>query len=168
MPATGTVVLQRRAARGGIRPDANTSGSGPHWHASLDAGVAPRQDRNHHQSRRAHRPIPTTSPTPKPTPTPSATPSGELIEGFGYDDILQVDADGLAVRTAPYTSMPQAIGYTAERGSGSGPVRLDEGDYVSVDLDPSSSATRPGTASGRWRTPSCTPAPSFGTPRTTG
>jgi hypothetical protein len=79
--------------------------------------------------------VPTMSPTSEPTATQLPSPSGEVIEGFGYDDILQVDVDGLAVRAVPYTSMPLAIGYRLN-GRRIGPVRLDAGYYVSVDLGP--------------------------------
>ena len=63
------------------------------------------------------------------------SPSGEIIDGFGYDDILRVDVNGLAVRAAPFTSSALAVGYRLG-GARIGPVRLDAGAYVSVDLGP--------------------------------
>jgi len=75
------------------------------------------------------------SPTTEPTESAGASPAPELIDGFGYDDILQVDVNGLAVRAAPLPSSALAIGYRLN-GRRIGPVRLDEGAYVSVDLGP--------------------------------
>jgi hypothetical protein len=75
-----------------------------------------------------------------PSPSWSASPSqgtafGDLLEGFGWNDILRLEVNDLAVRRGPYTNMPLATGYTLD-GASIGEVRLDAGDYVSVDLGP--------------------------------
>ena len=78
------------------------------------------------------------SPTMEPTLTPSTsetTASGEILNGFGLNDILRVDVNRLAVRVAPYTDMPLATGWTLD-GTSTGDVRLNIGDFVSVDLGP--------------------------------
>jgi hypothetical protein len=78
-----------------------------------------------------------------PSDQPSASSSvaattGELLEGFHLDDILRVEVNGLAARTGPYTNMPLTTGWTWN-GSGYdsiGDVRLNVGDFVSVELGP--------------------------------
>ena len=82
-----------------------------------------------HAQTRSHRPQPSRRRLRPPARL------GELIEGYGYDDILQVDVNGLAVRAAPFTSSALAVGYRLG-GARIGPVRLDAGAYVSVDLGP--------------------------------
>lgn len=77
---------------------------------------------------------------PSPSPSLGASPSepepdGSLLEGFGWNDILRVEVNGLAVRRAPYTHIPLAIGYRLD-GTSTGEVRLNAGDFVSVDLGP--------------------------------
>jgi len=91
-----------------------------------------------------------TSPSPTPAPSvissqtleptlgTSASPSetkasGEILNGFGLNDILRVDVNRLAVRAAPYIDMPLATGWTLD-GKSTGDVRLNIGDFVSVDL----------------------------------
>lgn len=86
----------------------------------------------------AARPSPTAMPPPSSTPLPDElerpdTPS--TLGAFGYEDILRVEVDGLAVRIAPFSHMPLATGW--EDGTRNiGEVRLSAGDYVSVDLGP--------------------------------
>jgi hypothetical protein len=76
------------------------------------------------------------APSPARSASPSpGTPIGDVLEGFGWNDILSVEVNDLAVRRAPYTSMPLATGHTLD-GASIGEVRLDAGDYVSVDLGP--------------------------------
>lgn len=71
-----------------------------------------------------------------PTPSPSeVAASGEVLEGFARNGILRVAVNRLAVRVAPYTNMPLATGWTLD-GKSIGEVRLNVGDYVSVDLGP--------------------------------
>ncbi len=74
--------------------------------------------------------------TPRPTATPVSTPSAgplgpAVVTGAGFSDILMVEVNGLAVRVSPTLSSPLAQGI--ER---TGDVRLDAGDYVSVELGP--------------------------------
>jgi hypothetical protein len=71
----------------------------------------------------------TASPTAKPSVTAPPTPGSSVITGFGFSDILRVEVNGLAVRVSPTLSSPLAQGI--ERA---GDVRLDAGDYVSVEL----------------------------------
>jgi hypothetical protein len=77
----------------------------------------------------------TTAPSPSPTAEPTAiappTPDSSVIAGFGFSDILRVEVNGLAVRVSPALGSPLAQGI--ER---TGDVRLDAGDYVSVELGP--------------------------------
>lgn len=76
------------------------------------------------------------SPSVAPTPSPAHTaPSGEVLEGFALNDILRVEVNRLAVRVAPYTHLPLATGWTLD-GKSIGEVRLNIGDFVSVDLGP--------------------------------
>lgn len=88
-------------------------------------------------------PEPTTSSSQTSSPTPIAPPSTEPsasaeTAGFAFNDILQVEVNGLAVRTAPYEHMPLATGWTTVAGAlvELGDVRLTAGDFVSVDLGP--------------------------------
>ena len=76
-------------------------------------------------------PASTASPTAEPSVTPPATPGSSVVTGFGFSDILQVEVNGLAVRVSPTLSSPLAQGI--ERA---GDVRLNAGDYVSVELGP--------------------------------
>lgn len=75
------------------------------------------------------------SPSDESSAAPSAAPAGEVLEGFHLDDILRVEVNDLAVRHAPYTHMPLAVGWTLD-GKSTGEVRLDAGDFVSVELGP--------------------------------
>lgn len=78
---------------------------------------------------------PTSTPEPTDSPTPSASATRQaLLEGFDYTDILRIEVDRLAVRTAPFTHMPLATAW--RNGEMIGEARLGPGDYVSVDLGP--------------------------------
>lgn len=79
------------------------------------------------------------SPSLAPTALPSQdAPSGALLEGFALNDILRVEVNGLAVRVKPYTDLPLATGWTLDGAvyTSIGNVRLNTGDFVSVDLGP--------------------------------
>lgn len=79
------------------------------------------------------------SPSDQPSASPSENaPSGEVFEGFGLDDILRVEVNSLAVRVKPYTDLPLATGSTFDgtKWNTIGPLRLNAGDYVSVELGP--------------------------------
>jgi hypothetical protein len=79
------------------------------------------------------------SPSYQPSASPSfAAPTGELLTGFALDDILRVEVNDLAVRVKPYTDQPLATGSTFDGAKWNliGPLRLDAGDYVSVELGP--------------------------------
>jgi hypothetical protein len=95
---------------------------------------------------------PTTSPV-SAEPTESSAPSasaaaspsqgaasGELLEGFAWNDILRVEVNALAVRVGPYTDLPLATAYTWDGATltfqAIGEVTLNAGDFVSVDLGP--------------------------------
>ncbi len=71
------------------------------------------------------------SPTAQPPGTTAPTPGPAGVTGFGFSDILQVEVNGLAVRVSPTLTSPLAQGT-----EGTGDVRLDAGDYVSVELGP--------------------------------
>jgi hypothetical protein len=81
---------------------------------------------------------PSTSSAPPSTAAPPsvAEPTGELLEGYGLFDLLQAEVDALAVRVAPDTQAPLATGYRLFDGTSIGDVRLNTGDYVTVDLGP--------------------------------
>jgi hypothetical protein len=61
-----------------------------------------------------------------------------VLEGFAWNDILRVEVNRLAVRTAPYTDMPLATGWVwnGNEYTPIGELRLGAGDFVSVDLGP--------------------------------
>jgi hypothetical protein len=81
-------------------------------------------------------PSPSSSASPSDAASPSAAElGGQLLEGFGYTDVLQVDVDGLAVRTAPDVNAPLATGHRVD-GTSIGDVRLNRGNVVRVDLGP--------------------------------
>jgi hypothetical protein len=81
-------------------------------------------------------PSPGGSGSPSVVASPTASePSGQLLEGFGFTDVLRVDVNALAVRTAPDASSPLVTGYRID-GTSIGDVRLNQGDYVSVELGP--------------------------------
>jgi hypothetical protein len=65
-------------------------------------------------------------------------PTGKVLDGFHLGDILRVDVNSLAVRVKPYTTEPLATGlrFDGTRLNPIGPVRLNVGDYVSVELGP--------------------------------
>lgn len=84
-------------------------------------------------------------PTPSPTPaTTSSTASDassaspSITTAFEYSDILQVDVDGLAARSAPSVTSPLAKVYrwNGQTNLAIGDARLAAGDYVSVELGP--------------------------------
>jgi hypothetical protein len=64
----------------------------------------------------------------------SATPPSDLA-GFEFEDILRVEVDALGVQVAPLTHMPLATGWQ-DGITDIGEVRLNTGDYVSVELGP--------------------------------
>lgn len=71
-----------------------------------------------------------------PTAAPAATPT--LHTGFQYSDVLKIQVSSLAVRKSPKRSAALVHGYDL---SGPAPidyglVRLDKGDFVSVELGP--------------------------------
>jgi hypothetical protein len=76
---------------------------------------------------------PTSSLEPTDGPTPSASATPQAL-GFDYTDILRIEVDNLAVRTAPFTSSPLATAW--RNGEMIGEARLGAGDYVSVELGP--------------------------------
>lgn len=78
-------------------------------------------------------PPPSVTPSLAAVPTPSAG-SNPAQPGFGFQDILRIEVNGLAVRSGPFTSVPLATGY--RDGTSIGEVRLNAGDHVSVDLGP--------------------------------
>jgi len=72
-----------------------------------------------------------------PDTEPSSTPAEHT--GFHYSDILRVEVDGLAVRTAPSVSSGLVQGYRVVGVPAiepTGEVRLNAGDFVSVHLGP--------------------------------
>ena len=75
------------------------------------------------------------SPSDQPSPPPS---TGEALEGFHLDDVLRVEVNSLAVRVKPYTTEPLATGsrFDGTKLNVIGSVRLNVGDYVSVELGP--------------------------------
>jgi hypothetical protein len=88
-------------------------------------------------------PEPTASPTAELSATPSPTPESSVISGFGFSDILRVEVNDLAVRVSPSPSSPlmQRIEFVTHESApntlrSTGDVRLDAGDYVSVELGP--------------------------------
>jgi len=79
------------------------------------------------------------SPSDEPSALRSAeATAGEVLEGFHEDDILRVEVNSLAVRVAPYIDQSLATGATFDGTTWNpiGPVRLNTGDYVSVELGP--------------------------------
>ena len=79
------------------------------------------------------------SPSHRPSASPSvAVPTGEVLKGFAVDDVLRVEVNDLAVRVKPYLNQPLATASTFDGAKWNviGPLRLDAGDYVSVDLGP--------------------------------
>jgi hypothetical protein len=80
-------------------------------------------------------PSPTASPEPTMSPEPSPSASdGAALDSFEYTAIFGIDVDNLAVRRAPFTSVPLATAY--RNGEEIGEARLDAGDFVSVELGP--------------------------------
>jgi hypothetical protein len=61
-----------------------------------------------------------------------------VLKGFAVDDVLRVEVNDLAVRVKPYLNQPLATASTFDGAKLNviGPVRLNAGDYVSVDLGP--------------------------------
>jgi hypothetical protein len=75
-----------------------------------------------------------TTPASAPAATSSPTPTEAPSTAFGYSDILRVEVNGLAVRQAPLLSSGLAQGFRSQEPIGD--VRLDAGDFVSVELGP--------------------------------
>lgn len=88
-------------------------------------------------------PLPTL-PSAGPSLTPAATlgatpaPTPRLAEGFNYSDILKVQVNSLAARIAPKRTSALVHGYDLSGPApvDKGTVRLDKGNYVSVELGP--------------------------------
>ena len=80
--------------------------------------------------------LPTTAPSPTPTATPAATAA--LADGFHYGDILKIQVNRLAARIAPKRTAALVHGYDLSGPApiDGGSVRLNKGDYVSVQLGP--------------------------------
>ena len=78
-------------------------------------------------------PVPTTI---VPTATPAATPL--LNPGFRFADILRVQVNSLAARIAPKrtAALVHAYDISGPAPVDGGSVRLDKGDFVSVELGP--------------------------------
>ena len=77
------------------------------------------------------------APTTEPpsSASPEATTPASSLPQYAFQDILQIEVDRLPVRVAPLSHMPLATGWrdgTTEVGD----VRLDTGDFVSVDIGP--------------------------------
>lgn len=79
---------------------------------------------------------PSLTPTATPGPTSGATP--QLADGFHYSDILRVQVNSLAARIAPKRTAALVHGYDLSGPApvDKGSVRLNKGDYVSVELGP--------------------------------
>ena len=75
---------------------------------------------------------PTSTPASSPTDPPVVTPTPP--KAFKYSDILRVGVDGLAVRASPTRSARLLQG--DREAEPIGDIRLDEGDFVSVELGP--------------------------------
>ncbi|MEO5703748.1 MAG: hypothetical protein ABIZ52_03525 [Candidatus Limnocylindrales bacterium] len=72
--------------------------------------------------------------TPGPTPGPTA----QLADGLHFGDILRVQVKSLAARVAPKRTSALVHGYdlSGPAPEDKGSIRLDKGDYVSVELGP--------------------------------
>lgn len=86
-------------------------------------------------------PPPTLSPTRSPGVGPTAVPASSgtvTTTGFHFDDILRIQIDKLAVRTAPTKTARLAHQYLilGTTASDLGEVRLNTGDFVKVQLGP--------------------------------
>lgn len=88
-------------------------------------------------------PLPTLPPagpslTPTATPGPTAGPTPQLADGFHYSDVLQVQVNSLAARVSPKRGSALVHGYDLSGPApiDTGTVRLDKGDFVSVELGP--------------------------------
>jgi hypothetical protein len=86
---------------------------------------------------------PRPSSAPAPTSSPSVMPSSPAVSSssssFAFNNVLRVEVDGLAVRRAIHAPAA-ATGWTWDRQSltwnAVGGVRLNAGEFVSVDLGP--------------------------------
>lgn len=80
--------------------------------------------------------LPTTAPTQTPTATPA--PTAALADGFHVGDILRIQVNSLAARIAPKRSaaLVHAYDLSGPAPEDKGTVRLDKGEYVSVELGP--------------------------------
>lgn len=78
------------------------------------------------------------SPSDQPASPSAAATTSELLEGYALDDVLRVEVNRLAVRVKPYTDQPLATASTFDgaKWNAIGPLRLNVGDYVSVELGP--------------------------------
>jgi hypothetical protein len=83
---------------------------------------------------------PTAGASLAPTTTPAATPAATaaLAHGFHYGDILKIQVNRLAARIAPKRTAALVHGYDLSEPApiDGGSVRLNKGDYVSVQLGP--------------------------------
>jgi hypothetical protein len=71
-------------------------------------------------------------------PAATAAPTAALVEGFHYSDILKVQVDRLAARIAPNrtAALVHAYDISGPAPIDGGLVRLNKGDFVSVQLGP--------------------------------
>jgi hypothetical protein len=77
------------------------------------------------------------SPSVEPSAPVASTPAPSVTD-FGYSDVLQVNVDGLAVRSGPSvtSSLAKVYRWNGETHVAIGDARLSAGDYVSVELGP--------------------------------
>jgi len=86
-------------------------------------------------------PPPTLSPTHTPPAGPTSTPASPgtvTTDGFHFDDILKIQVNKLAVRTAPTKTARLVHQYLilGTKASDLGEVRLNTGNFVKVQLGP--------------------------------
>jgi hypothetical protein len=84
-------------------------------------------------------PPPTLSPTPSAGPASTlASPGSVTTDGFHFDDILKIQVNRLAVRTAPTKTAKLAHQYLilGTTASDLGEVRLNTGNFVKVQMGP--------------------------------
>jgi hypothetical protein len=83
---------------------------------------------------------PTISPSAAPTvaPTDAPSPGTVITDGFHFDDILKIQVNRLAVRTAPTKTARLVHQYLilGTTASDLGEVRLNKGNFVKVQLGP--------------------------------
>lgn len=79
-----------------------------------------------------------TSPAPPSMPPATPAPTAIVSPGFQFGDILKVQVDSLAARIAPKrtAALVHAYDISGPAPIDGGTVRLDKGDFVSVELGP--------------------------------